>query len=121
MIIAIVDDLLFRAKIHEAAARRGVAVRPAVDAASAVRALHDDPGSLVLIDLNLSGGDPVGIVAAIRRAEPAAQIVGYCSHVQANLQALARAAGCAAVWPRSALIQRLSEVMAGASGGFVCC
>ena len=109
MILAIVDDLMFRAKLEAAAAQLGTPLTIAADADPALR-----PGqewSRVLIDLNLSGGDAVAMVRKLRGAHPDTPIVGYCSHVQQDLQRQALEAGCTAVLPRSAFVKQLPELL----------
>ena len=108
MILAIVDDLIFRGKIEAAAKQVGTALTVAKDAEAAIQ-----PGqewSRVLIDLNLSG-DAVAMVRRLREAHPDTPIVGYCSHVQQDLQRQALEAGCTAVLPRSAFVKQLPELL----------
>ena len=114
MVIAVVSDLLFRAKIEQAAASGGTEVRVAPDASSALRAVEEAPGSRVLIDLNVSV-DPIALIRALRQADPTATLIGYGSHVEAALHARAREAGCASVLARSAFVQRLPALLADPS------
>ena len=120
MILAIVDDLLFRGKLEAAAAHLGV---PLTIAADADQALRDGASwSRVLIDLNLSRGDALAIVRHLRAAHPGIPLIGYCSHVQqppalgavrpgGSLQQQAIEAGCTAVLARSAFVQQLPELL----------
>ena len=109
MILAIVDDLLFRGKLEAAAAQLGVELAIAADAGSVPR--NGGPWRRVLIDLNLSRGDALAIVRALRAAHPGIPLVGYCSHVQQDLQQQALAAGCTTVLPRSAFVQQLPALL----------
>ncbi|MBI4434907.1 response regulator [Candidatus Uhrbacteria bacterium] len=109
MILAIVDDMIFRGKVEEAAKQMGTPLTIAADAEAALR-----PGqgwSRVLIDLNLSGGDVVAMIRRLREAHPDVPVVGYCSHVQQNLKTQALEAGCTTVLPRSAFVQQLPELL----------
>lgn len=117
VVLALVDDLLFRSRIATAAAQLGVALEfvrtPAglIERARAVR-----PG-LIVIDLNVRTGDPVPVVAALK-ADPdlgGIRTVGFVSHVQADLIARARAAGLDEVLARSAFAARLGEILAPSS------
>ena len=65
----------------------------------------------MLIDLNLSSGDALAMVRALRQADPGMPVIGYCSHVQDDLKSQALAAGCTAVLPRSAFVQQLPELL----------
>lgn len=109
MLLAIVDDLLFREKIETAAAQLEVPLTIAADASSA---LGTQPSwSRVLIDLNLSRGDSLAMIRDLRRVHPEVPIIGYCSHVQQELQQQALEAGCTQVLPRSAFVQQLPELL----------
>ena len=109
MILAIVDDLIFRGKLEAAAAQMGI---PLMIAAQADRAPRPEQGwSRALIDLNLSSGDALAMVRALRQADPGMPVIGYCSHVQDDLQQQALEAGCTTVLPRSAFVQQLPELL----------
>ena len=109
MILAIVDDLLFQAKLEAAAAQLGVPLTIAADASSVPR--NGPPWSRVLIDLNLSRGDALAMIRELQAAHPDLPIVGYCSHVQQDLQRQALEAGCTTVLARSAFVQQLPELL----------
>ena len=108
MILAIVDDLFFRGKLEAAAGQVGASLTIAATAEAAVRGT--EPPQRVLIDLNLRG-DALGIVRDLRAAYPAVPVVGYCAHVQQDLQQQALEAGCTTVLPRSIFVQQLGELL----------
>ena len=103
-VLAIVDDLFFRAKIEAAAAQMGAALKVATDA-------DGGPWRLIIIDLNLSTRDPVELVKTIRTTAPSTPIVGYYSHVQVDLETRAKHAGCSMVLPRSAFVKQLPALL----------
>jgi CheY-like chemotaxis protein len=108
LVVAILEDLLFRSKLETMAAQLGAELTMARDAGPALA-----PGtsvSRVLIDLNMSG-DPLAVVRDIRAAQPGVPVIGFCSHVQQELQQQALAAGCTQVLPRSAFVQRMMEFL----------
>lgn len=109
MILAVVDDLLFRGKLEAAAAKLGAPLTIVADAASVPR--DGAPWHRILIDLNLSRGDALAMIRELRAAHPNTPLVGYGSHVQQELQRQALAAGCTAVLPRSAFVQHLPELL----------
>ncbi len=111
MILAIVDDLLFREKLELAATQLQVPLMIAAEVSSAL--CHAQPWSRVLIDLNLSHGDPLAMIRELRVAHPGIPVVGYCSHVQRDLQQHALEAGCTTVLARSAFVQQLPELLSG--------
>ena len=109
MILAIVDDLIFRGKLEAAAAQMGT---PLMITAQADQTPRPEQGwSRVLIDLNLSSGDALAMVRALRQTDPRMPVIGYCSHVQDDLQQQALEAGCTAVLPRLAFVQQLPKLL----------
>ena len=110
VVLAIVDDLVFQAKIRSVAVPLGVEVRIAKTFAQAQDAWSDP--AVVVVDLNLTSADPLELVRTLRVQRPAVPIIGYGSHVQAELLAQARAAGCTTVLPRSVFVQQLPRLLA---------
>jgi len=110
IVLAIVDDLFFQAKIQAAAAPLGIEVRIATTVAQAHATASGS--AAVIVDLNLASADPLEVVRALRMQRPAVPIIGYGSHVQAELLAQAQAAGCTTVLPRSAFVQQLPRLLA---------
>ena len=82
MVLAIVDDLMFAAKI-KTAAQLGITVSFARSSGAAMAAIRDNR-HLVILDLNNPRTDPLGTVAAIKGdpATRAIRTVGYASHVR---------------------------------------
>ncbi len=114
MILALVDDLLFRSKIREVARRAGariVFVRTAADVADAARARP----SLAVVDLHAEKLDPLGSLAALRAEGIPA--IGFFAHVQTDLARAALEAGATEVMPRSAFAARLPEILAAGGTG----
>jgi CheY-like chemotaxis protein len=113
MILALVADLMFSSRIRAAGSASGVEVRfarTAGDAAEQARALRP---SLVLLDLNAAPLAPLDTIARFK-ADPAlagVRIVGFVSHVQADLVEAARAAGIDQVMARSAFVSKLPELL----------
>jgi PleD family two-component response regulator len=113
MVVAVVNDLMFTSKIRSAATQLGVTVTFARSRDAALVAIRDQRPSLVILDLNSSAADPLGLLAAVR-SDSAIQhtpTVGFVSHVQAELVDAARAAGIGEVMARSAFTQRLPELL----------
>ena len=113
MILAVLDDLMFTSKIKTAAAQLGVAVTFARSADAARAAMDVDPPSLVILDLNGTRLDPIGVVAAMKANPKLATIptVGFVSHVQADVIDAARRAGVTEVLARSAFTQQLGAIL----------
>lgn len=117
MILAAVDDLLFLAKIRETARLVGVPVE-SVDPKKLPERLAQASARAVILDLNHRSGAAVAAVRAIK-ADPSTSrvlLLGFVSHVQSDLIAAARAAGCDEILARSAFtaeLPRLLERLAG--------
>lgn len=100
-VVALVPDLMDRSKLARLGDVEVVHVRRAEDLAAVVV-----DGDLVVLDLARPG------VLDALRAGLAGTVVGFASHVDADLIAAARAAGCTEVLPRSAFFGRLAERLA---------
>ncbi|MBZ5668803.1 MAG: response regulator [Acidobacteriia bacterium] len=112
IVVALVEDLLFLSKIRETAKAVGVTVI-AGDTRSCVPSILETGPQAILLDLNSRMLAAVDCVRALK-ADPATRqipIVGFVSHVQPDLIAAARAAGCDLVLARSAFSQQLPDLL----------
>jgi CheY-like chemotaxis protein len=119
-ILAVLQDLLFTVKIHEAAKRAGLPVefvkseRDALDKAAA-----EQPALIILdlnftgLDLNSAGLDVLQLIRALKSGEATKKIglIGYLSHIQGELKQQAQEAGCDTVLARSAFSQNLPQIL----------
>jgi len=67
----------------------------------------------VILDLNSSKLDPLGVIAELK-SDPLTRgirMVGFVSHVHAEIIAAARGAGIDEVLARSAFVDRLGEML----------
>jgi DNA-binding NarL/FixJ family response regulator len=108
-VVALMDDLFFQMKLAETAKRLGVEVKVA-GTAEALLPLLDSNARLVIIDLN-ARNQPIQAVEKIRSAKNGLRVIGFLSHVQTELAAQARAAGCDEVMPRSRFTQDLANII----------
>lgn len=108
MIVALVSDLLFESKISTTARLLGVPVQihRRVDATRAAA----DAAALVILDLNADGG-VLALARSIKQSRPATRVVGYLSHVQADLARAAKAAGLDEVLSRSRFTETLPDLL----------
>ena len=115
MILALVDDLMFRSKIKSTATQVGAGVRFVGSRDAALTAMRTEPPALVILDLNNPRTDPLGTVTAMKHDDVLAQIrvVGYVSHVDVNTIDEARAAGVDEILARSAFTTKLPDLLAG--------
>lgn len=115
MILVAVDDLMFASRISSAAKAAGVEIRFARSPQAIADAVRAHAPRLVILDLNSRGINPLAAVAALKgdAALSATPIVGFVSHVQADLIAQARAAGVDRVMARSAFVTELPQLLKG--------
>jgi CheY-like chemotaxis protein len=110
--LVVVDDLFFLAKIREAARQSGLELRVALPETAAEDLAQVQP-RVVILDLNHRSGRAIQVLQAIKedvrtRSVP---VLGFLSHVQGDLAAQARDAGCDSVMARSAFSQRLPQIL----------
>jgi CheY-like chemotaxis protein len=116
MVVALVADLFFGARIRETAKQLGVACELVRDPTLLVeRAVG---ARLIIADMSLRAGDPIAAVRALK-ADPrtsAIPLVGYLFDAQDELIRTAREAGCDKVLSRGGLTQKLPELIRRHSG-----
>ena len=116
-LLAVVDDLFFLSKIQQTAKLLGVRVEPVAPGKLAERAVQA-PVRGVILDLNHRSGSALDALRAIKADAKieATPVVGFLSHVQTDLAAAAREAGCDVVLARSTFSQKLPELLSGLGG-----
>jgi CheY-like chemotaxis protein len=117
MVLALVDDLFFLAKIQETARIVGIEVQT-VQVADLAERLAANAGCGLVVDLNHRSGNIPELIRLLKSnlTTAAVPVVGFLSHVQAELAASARAAGCDMVLPRSVLAKQLPDLLAKLNG-----
>jgi len=115
MVLALVDDLMFRSKIKSTATQLGVRVAFVSSRDAALAAVQSEEPALVVLDLNNPRTDPLGTIAALKRDKALApiRVVGFVSHVDVATIDAAKAAGIDEVLARSAFTMRLPDLLAG--------
>lgn len=108
-VAALMDDLFFQMKVAETAKQLGLDFKVANNA-DALVPLLEPPTKLVIVDLN-SRNQPVATIARLRATQKELRVVAFLSHVQTELAAQARAAGCTEVMPRSVFTQNLAAIL----------
>ena len=117
-IVALLSDLMFTVKIQDAAKRAGVEavfVRSEVEAMAQAR----EHPAVVILDLNNAAINALDVISRLKTdaATRRVKLLGYVSHVQADLRRAAEEKGCDAVLPRSAFSSRLPEILKGYAEG----
>ncbi|MGO9269901.1 MAG: response regulator [Terriglobia bacterium] len=111
-ILAAVDDLFFLGKIQQTAKLLGIRVG-AADPRKLREEIARTPVCAVLLDLNHRSGAAVEALRTLK-SDPATAgvpVLGFLSHVQTDLAAAARSAGCDIVLARSAFSQQLPQLL----------
>lgn len=113
-ILAVVSDLMFTVKIQEAAKRAGAEVIFAKSQDEALAEAKQNP-ALVILDLNNSTLNALDVIAKLKGGEVNnnLKLLGYVSHVQADLKRAAEEKGCDVVMPRSAFSHNMTAILKG--------
>ena len=111
-VVALMDDLFFQMKVAETAKHLGLDFKVAANG-EVLAGMLEPPTRLVLVDLN-STSEPVATIARLRATQKLLPVVAFLSHVQTELAAQAKAAGCTEVLPRSVFTQNLAKILAAA-------
>jgi len=103
---------MFTVKIQEAAKRAGlepVFVKSKQDALEQAR--HQP--AVIIVDLNATSFDALDVITELKGAEATSKIplLGFVSHVQADLKQAAQQKGCDTVIARSAFSQNLHTIL----------
>lgn len=108
-VVALMDDLFFQMKLAETAKQLGVEVKVATNGDAFLGLMASEP-KLVIVDLN-ARSQPLEAIEKLRQTRKDVRVVGFLSHVQTELAAQAKAAGCDEVLPRSGFTQNLAAIL----------
>ncbi len=116
-VLAVVSDLFFSVKLTEAAKRSGLALEFVKESQHVLEKAHEKP-SLIIFDLNFEAVQPLQLITKLKAAPETKNIslIGYLSHIQAELKQKAQEAGCDMVMARSAFSQNLPQIFKRHSG-----
>ena len=117
-VIAAVDDMLFVAKIRATAEHLDVTLRSVRNAETLLKLARESAADLIIVDLHAEKVDPIAVAKALKSDEQlrSIRLLGFFSHVRADLQKEAVAAGYDVVIPRSVFSRDLAEILEGKSG-----
>jgi PleD family two-component response regulator len=116
-VLAVVSDLFFSVKITDAAKRNGLTLEFVKDPGLLIEKANEKP-TLIIFDLNFEAANPLQLIAGLK-AHPETRnisLIGYLSHIQAELKQQAQEAGCDMVLARSAFSQNMSQIFKRHSG-----
>ena len=111
-VVAVLTDLMFTVKIQEAAKRAGLEPVFVKSKEKALEQARTEP-AVVILDLNNSSLDVLDVIAELKAQDDTRGIplLGFVSHVQADLKQAAQQKGCDTVLPRSAFAQNLPAIL----------
>ena len=113
MVLAAVEDFLFRSKIRAVAKHVNVEVTFAQTQDDILAQARATKPALIVVDLNSQKTDPVATIAALKADADLAGVrtIGFASHVHVDLINAARKAGADQVLPRSQFAGNLAEIL----------
>lgn len=114
-VIAIVDDMFFVSKIRATGKALGMIVKFPRSVEALRESLNDEVPNLIIVDLHNTKVDPIELAKELKLSEISRDVplLGFFSHVQAELQRNALMAGYDEVLPRSLFARDLAHVLAG--------
>ena len=112
-VIALVEDLLFTAKLRAAAQGAEVRLQTTTQAEDWLHLARTAAPDWLCLDLNFSRADALDLVTQVRAhaAGRNVPIIGFLSHVQTERAQQALTAGCTAAVPRSLFVQQLPALL----------
>ena len=114
-VTAVVDDMFFISKIRETGKALGMIVNFPRNLDALRASIAEDVPELILVDLHHQKLDAVQLASELKANEKVKDIplMGFFSHVQADLQRQAVQAGYDEVLPRSIFFRDLAKILAG--------
>ncbi|MDQ2921281.1 MAG: hypothetical protein M3R52_06700 [Acidobacteriota bacterium] len=114
-VTAVVDDMFFISKIRETGKALGMIVNFPRNLDALRATIAEDLPDLILVDLHHQRVDAVQLAGELKANETLkdVRLLGFFSHVQADLQRQAVQAGYDEVLPRSIFFRDLAKILAG--------
>jgi DNA-binding NarL/FixJ family response regulator len=116
MVLCLVADLFFSARIRETAKQLDVPCEILRDPAGLLAAAQARPPKLIVIDMEVKTGDAPACVQALKADARTRdiQVVGYLHDARDDLIRNARAVGCDMVLSRGGLTKKLPDLISRA-------
>ena len=113
IVLAVVDDMFFASKIRATAEAVGVTVKFLRSIEKLIETAREAKPDLVVVDLHNTKLDPMALATEVKANEALRTIplLGFFSHVHADLQRNAVAAGYDKVIPRSVFARDLAQIL----------
>jgi CheY-like chemotaxis protein len=116
-VVAVLNDLMFTVKIQEAAKLAGLDVVFVKSLEKALEQATQHPAAF-LLDLNDTRAGTLELISLLKSNPQTSEItlIGFVSHVQADVIQSAREKGCDTVMARSAFSQNLPAILQALPG-----
>ncbi len=113
LVLAVLDNLFFVAKIKEAALQAGLRLETARSVAPALAKVKAARPVIILLDLDATACQPFDLIRQLKSDEAlrAIPLLGFVSHVNTGVQEQARQAGCDRVLARSVFSRDLPRLL----------
>jgi CheY-like chemotaxis protein len=113
VIIAVVDDMFFKAKIRAVAEAVGTEISFPRNKDALIQKAREAKPNLIIVDLHNEKIEPATLATELKADDDlgAIPLLGFFSHVQTELQRTALAAGFDQVIPRSVFARDLSKIL----------
>jgi PleD family two-component response regulator len=117
-IVAAVEDLFFVVKINDLAKRSGFQIEFIKGQDAIVERVAAEPPALLIVDLNNVNIEAVALIARVKAIPEAksTSVIGFVSHIEAELKQRAQEAGANMVLARSAFSTSLPQILRRHSG-----
>jgi CheY-like chemotaxis protein len=111
-VVGVLSDLMFMVKIQEAAKRAGLEPVFVKSKQDALEQAKQQP-AVIILDLNNATLDALDVIETLKRDQHTrdVRLLGFISHVQADLKLAAQQKGCDTVMARSAFSQNLPAIL----------
>lgn len=113
IVLVAVDDLFFVSKITATAQQLAIPLRFAHSQDEVIALALSEQPTLLIVDLNSTRCSPLETIAQLKDDADLRHIpiVGFLSHVQADLKVKATMVGCDRVMPRSVFSAHLPKIL----------
>lgn len=114
-VIAVIDDMFLASKVRATAKALGMTAKFPRGLDALWHTIDDNVPDIIVVDLQHAKLDPIALGSELKTKERLASIpvVGFFSHVEAELHRKALQAGYDQVMPRSVFFTELANILAG--------
>jgi len=111
VVVVGVNDVFFKAKVVEVAHHVHGDIVLAATQDAVLETTRELEPKYVLLDLNEKQFDVLDAIKQLKEQNAHVHIIGFVSHVQRDVMARAKAAGCDVILAREAFVKKLPELL----------